>query len=103
MEPSEHPEEAAIREVYEETGLSIQIHRLLYAGSPGRGINVVVLFYLAKPATGILTPGDDASQVRVFKYNQLPTNIAFELHRQMVDRFFKSNNGTLLDAFHDMT
>lgn len=90
MERSEHPEESAIREVFEETGLQVQIDRLLGAYSPGRGINVVILFYLARPIGGTLTPGDDASEVKVFQREELPDNIAFELHRKMVSNWFEN-------------
>jgi len=91
MESTEHPEESAMREVFEETGLHIEVDRLLGAHSPGRGINVVILFYLAKPASGEMVPGDDASDVRAFKQEELPHNIAFELHRKMISRWFESN------------
>ena len=91
MESIEHPEESARREVLEETGLEIVIDRLLGANSPGHDINVVILFYLAKPSNGILIPGDDASEVGAFKKHELPGNIAFELHRQMIANFFDGN------------
>lgn len=93
MESAEHPEESARREVYEETGLDIEVSRLLHAAAPGRGINVVILFYLAKPASGNLQPGDDASEVRVFQQNELPPDIAFELHRNMIQQFFQLHCG----------
>lgn len=91
MESTEHPEESAAREVFEETGLRIEVERLLGAYSPGRGINVVILFYLSKPATGQLVPGDDASEVRAFKKEELPHNIAFDLHRKMITKWFEQD------------
>jgi 8-oxo-dGTP diphosphatase len=96
IEGYEHPEESAMREVLEETGLKIEIDRLLGAHSPGRGINVIILFYLAKVASGQLIPGDDASDVGAFSKEQLPPNIAFELHRNLIKKFF-SSNGSLID------
>lgn len=88
IEATEHPVEAAIREVQEETGLLVEVDRLLDACAPGRGINVIILFYAAKPASGLLVPGDDASDVGVFSKNDLPENIAFDLHRQIINRWF---------------
>lgn len=88
IEHSEHPAESAVREVFEETGLEIDPPVLLDAGAPGRGINVVILFYLARAARGEMIAGDDASDVRAFKHDELPPNIAFELHRLMVRKFF---------------
>ena len=64
------------------------------AHAPGRGINVIILFYVASSASGAMVPGDDASDVNVFKEHELPPNIAFEWHRHMIARFFKSK-GTL--------
>lgn len=87
MEAAEHPEDGAIREVFEETGLNVEIDSLLGAHSPGRNINVVILFYLAKTAFGNLVAGDDASDVRCFKLNELPINIAFDLHRHIINKW----------------
>lgn len=94
MESKEQPEESAIREVCEETGLTVEIDRLLGAYSPGKGINVVILFYLAKPVsvtygTSAMSPGDDASEVQCFARKELPPNVAFELHRRMIAEFFE--------------
>lgn len=90
MESAEHPEESAIREVYEETGLTIEIERLLGAYSPGRGINVIILFYLAKRSSGLLLAGDDAEEVQTFQLKDLPEQIAFDLHRKMISDFFEN-------------
>lgn len=90
IEHSEHPEESAIREVYEETGLTVTIDKLLGAEAPGKEINVVILFYLAHPASGILVPGDDASDVGAFQKHNLPEKIAFDLHKKMISDFFQT-------------
>jgi 8-oxo-dGTP diphosphatase len=88
IEHSEHPAESAAREVLEETGLIIEPPHLVDAGAPGYGINVVIMFYVGKAVGGELVAGDDASDVGVFKRDTLPPNVAFELHRNMVRRFF---------------
>lgn len=88
IEGYEHPADSAIREVLEETGLDIEIEKLVDASAPGRGINVVIMFYLAKPASGTPVPGDDASECQAFRQDELPSNVAFELHRRMIARFF---------------
>jgi len=98
IENTEHPEDSAIREVLEETGLTVELHKLLSASSPGHGINVIILFYLAKSASGELVPGDDASDVRVFLQHELPDNIAFELHRNLIRSFFEGN-GSFANSF----
>jgi 8-oxo-dGTP diphosphatase len=94
IEAREAPEESAQREVLEETGLEVEIDRLLGACSPGRGINVIILFYLAKSVKGTLVPGDDASEAGVFQKSELPPNIAFDLHRRMVAEFFSDNGSS---------
>ena len=56
---------------------------------PGKGINVIILFYLANDKiTGTLTPGDDASAAQIFTKETLPKNVAFPLHREMISRWF---------------
>ena len=50
---------------------------------------MIILFYEAHPVGGKLIPGDDASDAGVFKQHELPTNIAFDLHRQIIHRWFK--------------
>ncbi len=88
IEATEDPEESAIREVYEETGLEVKIERLLGASAPGHGINVVILFYQASKVGGTLVAGDDASDVGAFNPTNLPRNIAFPLHRKMISEHF---------------
>lgn len=89
IEAAEHPDQSAIREVEEETGLTVAIDRLLLASAPGSNINVVILFYLARAVSGTLRPGDDAGEVQVFKNHDLPSNIAFDLHKKMIEMFFE--------------
>jgi 8-oxo-dGTP diphosphatase len=88
IESTEHPADAAAREVLEETGLIIESPRLVEAGTPGHGINVIILFYVAAPSGGKMEAGDDASEVGVFRREELPVNIAFQLHRTMIKRYF---------------
>jgi 8-oxo-dGTP diphosphatase len=91
IEAAEHPEESAAREVLEETGLHVEVQKLLGATAPGRGINVIILFYLAKQIGGELVAGDDASDVGAFHKDTLPPNICFDLHRGMISRYFSEN------------
>ena len=88
IEAQEAPEESAVREVEEETGLKIKIDRIIGAYAPGKGINVIIIFYLAKSAEGDLLAGDDASEVAWFNKNELPKNIAFPLHKQIIEKWF---------------
>ena len=90
IEAHEEPNQSAAREVLDETGLTIDGLRLLEALAPGHSINVIILFYLATSAIGKLIAGDDASDVGSFKENRLPENVAFQHHRTMIARWFKT-------------
>ena len=84
----ESPQEAAVREVREETGLEIRLGELLdvcYAtDDPRKRVNVVV--YLAEPVAGTLCASDDAQDVRYFSLDDLPGEIAFESTRTILRR-----------------
>ena len=79
MEYDERPDEAAAREVVEETGLRVAITGVLDVypmESPhGRGIIVV---YWACWLAGELTPDDDVSDARWFGPEALPDPLAFD-------------------------
>jgi len=90
VEPMEPPEVAAAREVLEETGLSVEIDKLLAAQAVD-GSNIVVLYYLARPLDVVtLKPADDADEARVFSLSDLPEAIAFAHDRQMIGEWFAS-------------
>jgi ADP-ribose pyrophosphatase YjhB (NUDIX family) len=70
LEYGEHPEEAVIREVREETGLHICIERLLLVKSwrPDR----VGLYYLCRITGGTFYPSDEVSEFAYFSPENLP-------------------------------
>jgi 8-oxo-dGTP diphosphatase len=70
LEYGEHPEEAVIREVWEETGLSIGIEKLLLVNSwlPDR----VGLYYLCSITGGTFGPSDEVSDFDYFSLSNLP-------------------------------
>jgi len=82
-EADEHPAETALREAREETGLEIELTGLqgiwmdAYAGHPTLNI-----YYLARPLTRTLHPGDDAGGAAWFAPKALPRRIAFVNGRQ---------------------
>jgi len=79
-------ENATIREAKEETGLDIEIERLVGVYSDPerdpRGHTVAVTF-LCRRVGGELNAGDDAAEAKEFKLEELP-EMAFD-HRKMVD------------------
>lgn len=87
VEEDESPREAAIRECCEETGLEIEIGDLLDVISfddRARRKKGALVLYSAHLVGGRLTPGDDASDAALFAPEELPSNIAFDGHRQAI-------------------
>ena len=70
LEYGEHPEDAVIREVHEETGLTICIEKLLLIKSwtPDR----VGMFYLCRVTGGSFYPSDEVSEFAYFSLEKLP-------------------------------
>ena len=91
MEIGETAEEGAMRETAEETGLIVQITRLLgvYSVVNPLGGNVLI-FYVAQAAQGPLVPGDDELEAAVFAPDTLPDTIAFSTHWQALTDYLGS-------------
>ena len=81
MDQDESPEEAAIREIAEETGVGIRLGGLQAVVELGgweqrRGI---LLVYRAEPVSGDVSPADDVSEARWFAPAEVPWNeLAFD-------------------------
>ena len=85
LEYGEQPEEAIIREVWEETGLHICIERLLLINSwlPDR----VGMYYLCRVTGGTFYPSDEVSEFSYFSLDKLPD--VKTLDREMLRRLHK--------------
>lgn len=70
LEYGEHPEEAVLREVWEETGLNIEIEKLLLINTwrPDR----VGMYYLCRVTGGEFRPSDEVSEFAYFSLDSLP-------------------------------
>ena len=70
LEYGEHPEDAVIREVLEETGLNVCIEKFLLVNSwlPDR----VGLYYLCRITDGTFHPSDEVSEFDYFSLENLP-------------------------------
>lgn len=91
MNAHEDPQAAAIRECYEETGLSVNItgiFDIIGGREHARGADMVVI-YTADITAGELTAGDDADKVGFFPINNLPM-LAFEATQKVIDRLITS-------------
>jgi 8-oxo-dGTP diphosphatase len=85
VEADEMAEDAAVREMEEETGLEIEIDDLLGVYSFGREPQTgVLILYSAHLVGGELRAGDDAQEVQTFDPTDMPPDdqIAFRTHLQ---------------------
>lgn len=91
MEYDESPEHCAIRETKEEMGVNVELDGLygVYSGKDDPRTHAVLVMYWAKIISGELKPGDDAEEIRYFGKKEVPSNIAFLAHRQIIREFFE--------------
>lgn len=80
---NEHPQQTAVRELKEETGLDISIKDIfdIFMGMDDPRTHAVLILYLAEITGGQLVAGDDASEAHYFGFDETPENIAFQAHR----------------------
>ena len=71
LEYREGPEDGVRREVWEETGLEVQIEKLLYAESAPNNQHIS-LIYLCKIVDGVFQPNYEISQTEFFSMDGLP-------------------------------
>jgi len=92
IELGETPDQAALRELKEETGLSGKIDRLLGVTSDTseRYGTILMVGYLVREFSGALKPGDDAAAAAYFMPDDLP-EIAFSSHRRFIRGFYHPN------------
>jgi len=88
VEYGETVEEAAVREAKEETGLDVELIRMIGVYSDPnrdpRGHTVSVCF-LAREVGGQLKADTDAKEARRFASSSLPTTLAFDHARMLAD------------------
>ncbi len=86
VEWGEGPEQTAIREVQEETGLNVAVRSLygVYRGQDYPDHEILLVVYRGEILGGKLQPGDDALEAQWFDLAHLPESIAFRLHRNIL-------------------
>ena len=90
MELGEEPEDAAVRELLEETGIQGTIDRLLgVTSNPSDQYHTVLMVgYLVTSFTGEPRAGDDAEEIGWFEMNALP-EVAFRSHRRFIETYYR--------------
>ena len=89
MEAGETPEQTAVRELQEETGLIAQLTGLfgVYAGFDDPRVRAVLILYTGATTGGEARAGDDAVELKWFALDALPDDLAFASHRQALAEF----------------
>ncbi|NNF99582.1 MAG: NUDIX domain-containing protein [Desulfobacteraceae bacterium] len=89
MELDETPENAAFRELSEETGLSAANAKLLGVTSmPNDQYHTVLMIgYLVTKYRGLPAAGDDATDLAFFDSDDLP-EVAFQSHKEFIEAYF---------------
>ena len=77
LDHGERPEDGVRREVREETGLEVQVEKLLYAESAPNNRHIS-LIYLCKIAGGVFVPNFEISETRFFRLDELPNLLPAE-------------------------
>jgi 8-oxo-dGTP diphosphatase len=92
----EHPQDCALREVREETGLTVELHRMLSVEIDAYGASYYTLniYYVATPTGGDERPADDVDQLRWFGPDELPTNLAFAHAHRVLAAWTQSLDGS---------
>ena len=84
LEPGESPTEGLVREVKEETGLTVEVDKLQGVYSKAYS-NDIVLSFLCSMVNGELTNSEEAKEHRYFAVDQLPDNMVKKHHKRIQD------------------
>ncbi len=93
IESGETPEESAVREVREESGLDVELTGIFasWATRDDPRTPIVCFAFTARVAGGELEAGDDASEAGFFRPEALPREIAFDAHRRAISQYFRDH------------
>ncbi|MFQ5857217.1 MAG: NUDIX domain-containing protein [Anaerolineae bacterium] len=98
LAPDEHPEEGAVREVREETGLLVHITNLvgIYVDTYGEDASEYTLniHYRAEVVEGVAEPRTDAVEIGWFGPDELPDKIAFDHARVALEEWAAFERGS---------
>ncbi len=87
LEYNEQPAQAIVREILEETGMDIQVQKLLWADS-AKDDRHISLIYLCKIMDGVFQKSLEISEVKYFDVDDLPPMLFME--KELIRRAAKS-------------
>lgn len=104
-EADEEVQDAALRELHEETGVIGEIIRLIDVDTIDNYFygSLAIITYEVKQIGGSLQPGDDASDARYFPLNEIPT-LAWTSNHKALDIYQRTYKDTwaMLDSFKEI-
>lgn len=86
----EHPEDGAVREAKEETGLDVQVTHQLGIFMDTYGIDeeaTLNLCFIVKVIGGTEKANGDIAELRWFPIDEIPAEIAFDNGRRMIEEW----------------
>jgi 8-oxo-dGTP diphosphatase len=83
----------AAREVYEETGLTVELEAILNVVSNflSPELHTLVIVMLAKVTGGNAVPGDDIVELKWFSKNDALPEMAFEADRHVIEKYWNTD------------
>lgn len=96
IEVGEHPEEALVREMREETGLEVEITGMLgvFLDTYGDGgTDTLNICYEARVTGGNEAPASDVIEIGWFSPEEIPVNLAFRNTREALDAWIVKARG----------
>ena len=94
LEASEHPEAGVVRELFEETGLTVSITRLIGVYMDTYGLppseDTLNFYYECRVVAGEAQADDDAEAIAWFDVQDIPEPLAFDNAQQAMNDYRKS-------------
>lgn len=92
----EDPREAAVREVREETGLDVQVTRLIgvKSGADASGSASIVILYAARVTGGTAVPQDETDELLWYAASDPLPELAFDSTRAMLAEWIAQQAGS---------
>lgn len=88
IDPGESPEQAVLREVYEETGLTVEVERYAAHFMPIRWLTNTAHVFECTVVSGSLSQSEESRDLAYYDLDQLPPSF-FHYHREWLDVIIK--------------